>query len=155
RLEGELDVKALRRSMGEIVRRHEVLRTRFVSVNGEARQKIERAGEWALPVVDLSDLERQEVEAGELVRAEAGQPFDLRRGPLLRTMLLRLGDHEHVLLATVHHIVSDGWSRGILFGELTALYEAYRNNRNSPLAELDIQYGDYAVWQRNWLQGEV
>src|SRR5262249_6664428 len=155
RLRGELDVEALRRSIEEIVRRHEVLRTRFLTVDGEPRQVIETAGHWALPVIDLGGLEEQEPVATELARAEARQPFDLSHGPLLRTIMLRLDEQEHVLLATMHHIVSDAWSRGILISELSALYGAYRNEQPSPLAELEVQYGDYAVWQRNWLQGEV
>src|SRR5262249_31715173 len=153
RLEGELDVEALRRSIEEIVRRHEVLRTRFVSVNGEPRQVIGETERWTLPVIDLGDLWEQEPVAGRLAQAEARRPFDLSHGPLLRTIVLRLGKQEHVLLATMHHIVSDAWSKAILIGELAALYEAYRKRQPSPLAELDIQYADYAVWQRNWLQG--
>src|SRR5262249_43730112 len=157
RLRGELDVEALRRSVEEIVRRHEVLRTRFVNVDGEPRQMIEEAGKWALPVVDLGGLgglEREDA-ARELARAESLRSFDLSRGPLLRTIVLRLDAKENMLLATMHHIVGDGWSKAILYRELSALYGAFCDRQASPLATLEVQYGDYAVWQRNWLQGEV
>src|SRR5262249_53936199 len=87
--------------------------------------------------------------------AEARRPFDLSAGPLFRAVVLRLGQQEHVLLATMHHIVSDGWATGGLIDELTALYEAYRNEQPAPLAELEIWYADYAIWQRSWLQGDV
>src|SRR5262249_31386430 len=157
RLEGELDIEALRRSLEQIVRRHEVLRTRFVSVNGEPRQVIEEVGSWALPVVDLRGLGEQEREnvARELACTEALRPFELSRGPLLRTMVLRLDEQECVLLATMHHIVWGGWSKAVWIGDRTGLYEAYWRRQPSPLAELEIQYADYAVWQRGWLQGEV
>ena len=151
RLAREGDVEAFT----EIVRRHEVLRTRFVSVAGEPRQVIEAAGRWELPVEEISGLDDRESVARKMARAEAARGFELRRGGLLRTRLLRLGRTEHVLLVTMHHIVSDGWSRGVLIRELSALYEAYRRREESPLAELEIQYSDYAVWQRGWLQGEV
>src|SRR5262249_19370181 len=115
------------------------------------------AGDWSMPVVDVSGLVMPERErlVRELARLEERRPFELSRGPLLRTQVVRLGEQEHVLLVTMHHIISDGWSRGILTRELSALYEAYRRQEESPLPELEIQYGDYAVWQREWLQGEV
>ncbi len=157
RMSGPLDVAALRRSFTEIVRRHEVLRTIFEVVEGEAQQRIEEAGPVAAPVVDLSGLGQEEREASArvLVEEEARRGFDLSRGPLLRVMLLRLGEREHVLSVNLHHIVTDGWSTGILVREFMALYEAYRTNHPSPLAELEIQYADFAVWQREWLRGEV
>src|SRR5262249_14789428 len=105
--------------------------------------------------VDLSGLGNKEMVAAELAGAEGRLPFELSRGPLLRTRVLRLAEQEHVLLATMHHIISDGWSMGILIHELSALYGAYRQQQPSPLAGLEIQYSDYAVWQRQWLQGEV
>ena len=156
-MSGPLDVAALRRSFTEIVRRHEVLRTIFEVVEGEAQQRIEEAGPVAAPVVDLSGLGQEEREASArvLVEEEARRGFDLSRGPLLRVMLLRLGEREHVLSVNLHHIVTDGWSTGILVREFMALYEAYRTNHPSPLAELEIQYADFAVWQREWLRGEV
>jgi len=108
-------------------------------------------------VIELQHLEESEREAAvrRLAEAEAGEPFDLSRGPLLRVKLLQLGAEEHVLLLTMHHIISDGWSMGVLIRELSALYEAYSRGEESPLAELPVQYADFAVWQREWLQGEV
>src|SRR5262249_34967092 len=126
RLEGALDFGALRRCVQGIVRRHEVLRTSFVMVSDELRQMGEEAGRWAMRVVDLSGLgaRARELAAEEQARREARRPFVLSRGPLMRTIVLRLGQQDHVLLATMHHIVSDGWSKGILIRELTTLYEA-------------------------------
>ncbi|WP_048441569.1 condensation domain-containing protein, partial [Caenimonas sp. SL110] len=150
RLSGVLDVSALEQSFSEIVRRHEALRTRFVTTEGQARQQIDAQFAWSLPVIDV-----QEADVQGLAQAEAGKPFDLACGPLLRTTLLRLSAQEHVVLVTMHHIVSDGWSMGVLVRELAALYEAFAAGRSSPLPELPIQYADYAAWQRQWLSGEV
>jgi acyl carrier protein len=156
-LTGQLDITALERTLGEIVRRHEVLRTSFPEVEGHPIQVIAPSVNFNLPLIDLSQMEEveREREAGRLAQAEGEKPFDLSRGPLLRARVLRLGATEHVVLLTMHHIVSDGWSVGVLVREVGALYEAFSNGRTSPLAELSIQYGDYAVWQREWLQGEV
>ncbi|WP_437667767.1 amino acid adenylation domain-containing protein [Sorangium sp. So ce1182] len=151
RLSGRLDVGALARSLQEVVRRHEALRTVFpTTIEGQAHQAIATDLELTFPVVEL-----QEPEVGRRAEEEAQKPFDLAKGPLLRTTLLRLGEQEHVLLLTLHHIVSDGWSLGVLVRELGALYEAFSNGVASPLPELPIQYADYAVWQRAWLSGEV
>ncbi len=155
KLRGSLDVGALRRTLSEVMRRHEVLRTRFEVVEGEARQVIAAAVELELPVTDLSSMPNAEAEAERIEKAEAKQPFDLSVDLMVRTQLLRLSAEEHVLLLTMHHIVSDGWSMGVLVREVAALYEAYRKGEESPLAELAVQYGDYAVWQREWLQTEV
>ena len=157
RLQGQLDVEALEHTFNEVVRRHESLRTTFVAVNGQPVQVIAPASQWPLPVLDLSELpeEQRETEARLLAQAEAAQPFDLSMGPLVRVQLLRLAAEDHVMLFTMHHIISDGWSTGILVREVAALYEAYIEGRESPLPELEIQYADYAVWQREWLQGEV
>ncbi|MDT5296241.1 MAG: hypothetical protein QOJ76_3121, partial [Acidobacteriota bacterium] len=157
RLSGHLDVEALGRTLSEIVRRHEALRTRFVEVGGEPRQLIDEAVEMELGMIDLSHLpeEERESEARRLAGEEARRPFDLSRGPLLRAGLLRLSDEEHVCLLTMHHIVSDGWSTGVLMREVAALYGAFSAGEPSPLAELHIQYADYAVWQREWLRGDV
>jgi amino acid adenylation domain-containing protein len=157
RLKGRLDVEALRRTLDEVVRRHEVLRTTFVAVNGEPVQVIALPSRLELPVMDLSKLpeEEREAEARQLVAAEAQRPFDLSVGPLLRVQLLRFGAEDQMVLFTMHHIITDGWSTGILVSELAALYEAYVEGRESPLPELEIQYADYTVWQREWLQGEV
>src|SRR6185503_12018552 len=154
---GALNVGALEESFSEVVRRHEVLRTSFGEVDGQPVQLIAGASEVRVEVTDLTGLEAEEQErqAKEMAAAEANQPFDLGQGPLLRVKLLRLGAEDHVLLLTMHHIVSDGWSLGVLTGEVAVLYEAYLAEEASPLAELEIQYADYAVWQREWLQGEV
>jgi len=155
RLTGALDVAALERALSEIVRRHEMLRTTFRSIDGAPVQVIGAAVEVRLPVLDLQSLPEREVEAQQLAQAEAARPFDLAAGPLLRTTLLRLAAEEHVLLVTLHHIVSDGWSTAILVRELSALYAAFIAGAESPLTELPVQYADYSVWQRNWLDGEV
>src|SRR5262249_45415140 len=138
-------------------RRHEVLRTTFVNSSGQPRQQIAAEAQVALPLIDLRALAvgALEAEVERLARAEAARPFDLSVGPLLRASLLHLGAEEHVLLFTLHHIISDGWSIGVLIKEVGTLYSAYRSDRPSPLPELPIQYADYAVWQREWLQGEV
>ena len=157
RLRGPLDAAALQRSLSEIVRRHEALRTTFAVLHDEPRQLIHPPRPVELPLFDLSALgaAEREREARRLVGAEAVRPFDLAGGPLLRAGLVRLGEEEHVALLTMHHIVSDGWSIGVLVKEVAALYEAYSTGHESPLAELEIQYADYAVWQRGWLQGAV
>ncbi|MEO5726492.1 MAG: amino acid adenylation domain-containing protein, partial [Byssovorax sp.] len=156
RLRGTLDVPALRGVFGEVVRRHEVLRTTFVTLEGRAAQVIHPARlAWELPVVDLSHLPEPEAHAQQHMAEEAAQPFDLATGPLLRTTLLRLGVDDHLLLVTMHHIVSDGWSMGVLVHEMAALYEAFLEGRPSPLPELSVQYADFATWQRSWLSGEV
>ncbi len=154
RLHGELDREALARTFDELVRRHEVLRTSFAEEDGEAVQHIWAAGPVELPLVELTSLARAEQEAAvrRLVEAEAGVAFALAAGPLLRVRLLRLGAAEHVLVVVMHHIISDGWSLGVLVREVAALYEAYREGHESPLADLTVQYADYAVWQREWLR---
>jgi len=157
RLPGKLNVEALERSISEVVRRHDVLRTTFVTSNGEPVQVIAPAQQVRLSILDLSEMDQEErqLEAERYATEEAHRPFDLRQGPLWRVHLLRLGAEEHVLLFTIHHIVSDGWSMNILTREVSALYEAYAAGQESPLEELPIQYADYAVWQREWLKGEL
>jgi aspartate racemase len=157
RIGGELSVQILHQAFDTIVMRHESLRTTFGYRDGTPVQIINKSVEVQLPVVDLSELPagEREKEARRLASEEARRPFDLGKGPLLRASLLRLGEEDHVLLLTMHHIVSDGWSAGILMRELSLLYEAYSAGKASPLAELPIQYADFAVWQREWLQGEV
>ncbi|MET0624306.1 MAG: condensation domain-containing protein, partial [Pyrinomonadaceae bacterium] len=157
RLLGALDVAALERSLSEVVRRHEALRTTFHLVDAQPVQRVAPAQEVRLPFTDLQGLPAQEREAHarQLITAEAQRPFDLAAGPLLRAGLLKLDEEEHVALLTMHHIVSDGWSIEVLVKELGALYEAYSTGAESPLAELPVQYADYAAWQRGWLQGEV
>jgi amino acid adenylation domain-containing protein len=151
RLRGTLDLSALEQSFREVIRRHESLRTRFAVVHRMPVQVIDEAPEFTLAVLDLST----EAEARSVATEELQRPFDLAAGPLLRASVLRLSEQEHVLLCTMHHIVSDGWSMEVLTRELTTLYEAYAKGEESPLTELSIQYADYAHWQREWLQGEV
>jgi amino acid adenylation domain-containing protein len=157
RLSGPLNVAALDHSLSEIIRRHEVLRTTFTMLDGEPVQSIAAPVSRSLPMVDLSDrpVSEREAEARRFVNEEAQRPFDLAQGPLFRTALIRLGEEDHVLLLTLHHIISDGWSTAVLYRELSVLYEAFSRSQPSPLSELPIQYADYAVWQRQWLQGEV
>jgi amino acid adenylation domain-containing protein len=157
RLRGRLNVEALTRAISEIIRRHEVLRTSFVFEDGEPVQSIAPAAPLKLEVVDLGGLgeEAREAEAQRLAREEAQRPFDLSKGAAFRARMLRLGGDDHVALFTMHHIVSDGWSMGILVGELEALYRAFAEGLASPLPEPPIQYADFAVWQRAWLRGEA
>ncbi|MGB8507394.1 MAG: condensation domain-containing protein, partial [Pyrinomonadaceae bacterium] len=155
RLSGTLNIGVLERSLSEIVRRQWSLRTTFPVVNHEAMQSVSPAQPLTLPVVDLSSVPDKETDAQHFILQEARQVFDLTSGPLLRAKLLRLSEDEHILVLVMHHIVSDGWSNSILFRELTALYRAYLDGRESPLEELSIQYADYAVWQREGLHGEV
>jgi hypothetical protein len=157
RFESAVDLPVLERSLDEIVRRHESLRTTFASLDGQPMQVIQPHAEFALPVVELRGLpvaERQE-QSKRFAEQEAARPFDLSSGSLVRLTLIRLGEQENVLLLVMHHIVSDGWSMGIFLRELATLYEAFSAGRQSPLAELPIQYADYASWQREWLQGEI
>ncbi|MGB8494244.1 MAG: amino acid adenylation domain-containing protein, partial [Candidatus Acidiferrum sp.] len=157
RLKGPLNLGALEQSLNEIVQRHESLRTTFGKVEGRPTQVIAPALTIKLPVVDLRNLpaSQRDIEVRRLVTAEAQRPFDLSTGPLIRGTVLRLADEEHVGLLTMHHIVSDGWSTGILVRELVALYVASCAGGSSPLPALPIQYADFAQWQRQWLQGEV
>ncbi|HEY2511183.1 MAG TPA: condensation domain-containing protein, partial [Polyangiaceae bacterium] len=157
RLEGTLDVEALRRTFQEIVRRHEALRTTFASENGAPHQVVHPASTWPLPIVALDALtaDEREVELARLASAEARRPFSLEQGPLLRATLVRLGGEDHALLVTMHHIVSDGWSQGVMVDEVRALYPAFCADRPSPLAELPIQYADFAAWQRGRLRGDL
>jgi amino acid adenylation domain-containing protein/FkbM family methyltransferase len=156
RLHGPLNVAAFEQTLAEIVRRHEILRTSFDTVAGRPQQRI-AAVTPPLSVTDFSALNDSERAAAvERVASQTAQkPFDLAGGPLLRAELLRLGDEQHVLLFTMHHIISDGWSSTVLLREVATLYEAYDAGRPSPLPELSIQYADYATWQRDWLQGAV
>ncbi|QSQ26344.1 amino acid adenylation domain-containing protein [Pyxidicoccus parkwayensis] len=157
RLKGALDVVALERAFTEVVRRHQSLRTTFRAREGRPVQVIHPGMPCELEVEDLRHLPEPERtrEALRLAREEAQRPFDLARGPLLRTGLVRLADEEHLLLVTMHHIVSDAWSLSVLIRELGALYEAFLTGQPSPLPELPIQYADYAVRQREWLQDDV
>lgn len=156
RLRGQLDGAALRESINEIVRRHESLRTTFACIKGEPVQVIAPALTVPVRVQDLRALPepKREAEVHRQTTEEARRPFDLAEGPLLRATVLQLEERHHVLLLTVHHIVSDGWSVDVFRRELAALYEAFSAGKPSPLPELPVQYADFVVWQRQQLQGE-
>jgi hypothetical protein len=154
RLTGPLNVKALEQALAEIVTRHESLRTRFEDVGGVPQQVIDEPREWKLKLIDLSSTDEKERVAQQLARADAQRPFVLAREWGMRAQLLHLADTDHILVLTMHHIVSDGWSLGVLFEELHRLYEAYnRGAQDSPLPELALQYADFSVWQRDWAIG--
>ncbi|MGW0285883.1 non-ribosomal peptide synthetase [Streptomyces sp. NPDC003236] len=155
RLTGPLDVPALERAFTEIVARHEALRTRFTDDGGAPRQVIDPPYAVTLDVADAGRAEDPVAEAHRLAAAEAREPFDLAKGRVLRVRLVRLAEADHVLLVTLHHIAGDGWSLGVLQSELSALYGAFGSGRPSPLPPLEIQYADYADWQRSHLSGEV
>jgi amino acid adenylation domain-containing protein len=154
RLVGSVNVTALEQAINEVVRRHEVLRTTFTAVDGEPLQIIAPSLHVPLPVASLEMLPvaEREAEALRLAVENAYIPFDLSHGPLLRAQLLRLGVEDHILALTLHHIVTDGWSIGVFKQELAELYEAFSQGRESPLVELPVQYADFAVWQRKWLE---
>jgi amino acid adenylation domain-containing protein/FkbM family methyltransferase len=157
RLSGPLDVRALAGALSAIVRRHEALRTSFLSQAGEPVQVVQPPRRLRLPIADLSALPRAIAGAAvaRLEREEARRPFDLAGGRLIRLVLLRLDAGEHALLFNLHHVIADGWSSGILARELGALYQALATGGTAALPELPVQYGDYACWQRQWLQGEA
>lgn len=157
RLTGEVDFGALQKSFDEIVCRHEALRTTFAVVNGQPVQKIATAINVPIALLDLRNLPptEREIEAERLIVQEAQRPFNLSAGPLLRVTLLQLSEAEYLLMLNMHHIVSDGWSIGVLIQELRALYPAFASKKPSPLRELSIQYADFARWQRDRLQGDV
>jgi hypothetical protein len=156
RLRGELDGKALKRSLNGIWGRHDGLRSVFVVEEGEPQVEllpVERG--MLLREHDLRGVVHAEERLQQLMEEEANAGFDLAQGPLIRAQLVRMQDEEHVLLLTQHHIVSDGWSVGILVREITELYEAYVKGREPQLGEIKIQYGDYSAWQRKWLTREI
>jgi len=157
RLTGALDLVALHASFHALVRRHEPLRTSFRAVDGQPTQIIALPAALPLPLLDVRGLPEAEREttAARVVLAEALMPFDLARGPLVRTTLLRLDDQTHMVLVTLHHIIADGWSVGVLIRDLAALYVAAISGQPAPLPALPIQYADYAIWQQQWLQGAV
>ena len=157
RLRRQLDLDALHRSLNAIVQRHEVLRTTFRMIEGQLMQVVATTVNIPLPVVDLQGLHgaKREAEALRLATAEARHPFDLTHGPLVRATVLQLGAEENMLLLTLHHIIFDGWSEGVLFRELASLYEAFSIGLPSSLPELPIQFADFAVWQREALQGDI
>src|ERR1041384_8767522 len=155
RLTGPLDITCLDAALNEVIRRHEVLRTRFTAIDDQPVQLIDSPCDLPVPLVDLSALPAPERESfiKHCATAETLRPFDLERGPLVRAVLLRLDPAQHVLLFTMHHIISDAWSIGLLVSEMGALYSAFLDDHPSPLPELPIQYADYAIWQRERLRG--
>ena len=154
---GPLNHEVLERSLNEIVRRHESLRTTFHLADGEPVQQIAESLAIDVPVVDLSSSASQELETElkQFIQDEIRRPFNLETGPLMRVSLIRTGEQEHVLLAILHHIVSDGWSAGIFIAEMAPLYEALVSGRPSPLPEQKLQYADFAAWQHGWLHGPL
>jgi hypothetical protein len=157
KLTGRLNEGALKRSLNRIVARHEVLRTCFVQQAGTPFQQVLSSLELQMPVIDLSQLDsRQRREQSQRIStAEANHGFDLSRAPLLRAVLIREAPQEHVLVVTMHHIISDAWSVGVMLRELGEIYRAEVEGREAKLEELEVQYGDYAEWQRAWLRREV
>ncbi|MFI8716266.1 amino acid adenylation domain-containing protein [Stenotrophomonas sp. NPDC077464] len=157
RLQGALSVPSVLRSLRAVVRRHEALRTQFIETADGPLQVVADV-ELQVPVLDLSGLphEQRQAQLRALVKDNAQTPFDLQQAPLMRACVVREGPHHHVLLLCLHHIVSDGWSMGVLMREFGALYGAFVDDANAPpLAALPVQYPDFAQWQRSWLQGEV
>jgi SAM-dependent methyltransferase/acyl carrier protein len=157
RLTGVLDATALESALNKIIARHEVLRTNYGSERGQPFQVISPELHLALRIVDLTGLPvtERETEASRLVGAEASTPFDLARDPIIRSMLIKLDEEDHVLVVNTHHIADDGWSTGIFLRELMVFYQSALSGTQASLPELEIQYADYAVWQRNWLQGDT
>ncbi|MEH2112708.1 non-ribosomal peptide synthetase [Nostoc sp.] len=155
-IKGQLNIKVLQESLNEILKRHEVWRTNFRLVNGEPVQNILPQLTWDLPIINLEHLFGKDwkSEVKQLVAESANKPFNLAKGLLVRATLLRLSEEEHVLLVTMHHIITDGWSCGVFLRELSTLYAAFSTNQPSPLPELSIQYADFAIWQRDRLEGE-
>jgi amino acid adenylation domain-containing protein len=154
-LNGFIDAEILQRSVNEIIRRHEALRTTIQLVDQKPVQVIAPTLDINIPLVTLDSAEPPEVEANRLVLQEGRRSFDLAKGPLIRATILKLDPNRHILLVVMHHIVSDGWSMGVFFRELSALYSAYSLNQPSPLQELPIQYADYTKWQAEWLSSNV
>ena len=157
RFKGALSKAALEQTFGEIVRRHEILRTVFPAVNDQPMQVIQPPSRFQLNLVDLSRLPAnyREQRAAELAQQDAVRRFDLAYGPLMRLMLLQMDEDDHILICTMHHIIADGQSLGVVIAEMNRLYNAFDQGQQSPLGELGVQYVDYSAWQRQWLQGEV
>ncbi|MBP5971508.1 amino acid adenylation domain-containing protein [Brasilonema sp. CT11] len=157
RIVGSLNIIALEQSLQEIINRHEALRTNFITVDGKPSQVIQTQTNWTLSIIDCEDLPTSEKEIAiqQLVQKQAIQLFNLATEPLVRATLVVLSETEHAFHVCMHHIVSDGWSMDVFVSELAALYNAYSQDRPSPLTSLPIQYADFAIWQRKWLQGNV
>ncbi len=156
RLTGKLDAIALKRSFEEIIRRHEILRTTFVNINGQPAQIVADEPKMDFTERDFSaDSDDVEQPLHQMLEQEAATPFDLSRGPLLRVFLAKISDDRHVVMISTHHIIMDGWSMAIFFREQALLYNGFVNNSPSPLPELAIQYGDYAAFQHARITGEI
>jgi amino acid adenylation domain-containing protein len=153
RLRGPVNLRALEQALNEIVRRHEALRTTFSFMGGDSVQMIAPALTLRVGLTDLRRLSPAQMT--EFVSKESREPFDLSRGPLIRAGLLQSGEDEHILLIVVHHIVADGWSMSVLLRELSVFYESCLQERSAALPDLPVQYADFAVWQREWLQGAI
>ncbi len=156
-IQGKLNISTLKKSIGEIVQRHEILHTNFVAIDGQATQVIANNIDFDLPIIDLQVLTNKErkIEAQKIAKQEAKKPFNLAEGSLFYVKLLQLSAEEFIMLFNIHHIIFDGWSFGVLFDELKALYTAYDEGLKSPLPKLTIQYADFTLWQRKWLTGTV
>jgi hypothetical protein len=157
RLEGRLDVAVMQRAINEIIGRHEILRATFAVIDASPVMVIAAELKIPLPVEDLGALPASErfQEAMKRVNLASGKPFDLERGPLVRVGLLRLGEQDHILYINLHHTITDRWSAALVEEELAVLYDAFSKGEPSPLAEVPIQFPDFAAWQRGWLQGEI
>ncbi len=154
-IEGELDVEQVEEAFEQIIERHENLRTVFPSQEGEAQQVVLERVEFKVKRTDVSQCgsrEERESRVREICQEEVARPFDLGQGPLLRSQVIKVGEQEHVLLVNMHHIISDGWSLGVLIQELGEMMKAKREGRSVNLPELPVQYADYSVWQRRWLE---
>ncbi len=155
-LKGQLNVEALEHSINEVLRRHASLRTYFVtSDDGSPAQRILPPAPFNLPQRDLRHVPERELEVRRVITEEGQKPFQLARAPLLRCLLLRTAEEEHIFIFTIHHIITDGWSVNVFVREMAVLYESYLEQRPASLPELTVQYADFAVWQRNWLRDEV
>lgn len=157
RLKGRLSVEVMEQTITELKRRHEILRTTFPTVDGRPVQVIGAPEKYRLSVIDLSEFEEseREHELKNIIDGESRRKFDLDNGPLLRLFLVRMAEKEHVLVLVEHHLIHDGWTQGVLVRDVMAIYEAYVKGQQSPLKDLEIQYGDFAYWQREWMTGSV
>ncbi len=159
RIKGKIDTSLFERTFTEIIRRHEILRTVFPTMQGQPVQRILAPYLFKIPMIDLSDLasaeDEQRQKARGLIKAEGQQGFDLETGPLVRVKLLKLKEDEHIMVSTEHHLVHDGWTQGVMLKEFIALFSAYQAGKPSPLPELPIQYADFACWQRGFMQGDT
>ena len=155
RLRGVVESAVLQTSLNQLAQRHESLRTVFVAEDGTPFQKVLPEMDLPLKRVDLRDAANREAGAEKQLFAETQRPFNLQTGPLFRTTIFQLADDDFIILFMMHHIISDGWSMGVLFGELTAVYNATLHHESANLPDLPIQYADFADWQRGWLQGDV